>query len=198
MSVYFGLDTGSTRNASALVGVHEERRVWTVIAAAKEQGSSERPNDHRNVVGPRFARIVKSFGGDEWEIDSIESGPIRLVSQDFGLSWKFQGGDLATVYGHGRAVIHSERLQFADDLDPVYVAELKKGLARIQAEHNGGKVKVWLPEEGASHFDLTSAFLRAMDLGKAGDETPAAKATTFGATSYAPHRGAGWYPTPEY
>ena len=128
----------------------------------------------------------------------IERGPIQLVSQECGLTWKFQGGELVDVYKHGRAVIHSERLQFADDLDPVLVADIKKGLCRVQGQHKGGKVVVSLPEDGASHYDLTSALLRALWFGGAGDEPKVAQGSTFGNSAYSPPQGGTWYPTPEY
>lgn len=199
--IYFGFDAGSTRNASALVGVHEEAREWTIIATKRWQGTSERPLDHTNVVGPEAARIVLSFGATSWMIDAFEQGPMRLVSARFGLVWRIQGGELFDVYQHARSVIHDEghRMCVADDVDPADDADIRAGLIRIQAEVKGGKTRVWLPEQGLSHFDLTSAFLRAMCHGKAGLETSQGHAVSVGANSYAAQsRGGAWYPTPGY
>lgn len=197
--ICFAIDTGSTRNASALVGVHDASRIWTIIYARRWQGVADRPLDHRNVVGPEMAGVVRAHGCDTWMGDAFEQGPMRLVSLDHGLVFKLQGGELDVVYGHARAANQDGRIRVASDADTACVAEIREGLKRIQAQHVGGKTKVWLPEDGAGHFDVCSAFLRAMFFGRAGDEATQTQPSAFGSTAYAEQsRGAAWYPTPGY
>jgi hypothetical protein len=197
-TIYFGLDTGSTRNASALVGILKGSK-WTIIRVRGWHGSASSPLDHRNVVGPEAADIVLEAGGTSWCIDAFEQGPIKLVSKDKGLIVRVQGGELAEVYRHGRSVIHAERLQVSREVDPADWEEIKAGCARVQGERKGGKERVWLPEHGSGHFDKASAFLRAMYDAKAGDEVGMSRPSAFGGQSYvAQTRGAGWYPTPGY
>jgi hypothetical protein len=176
MPRWFAIDTGSTRNASALVGAEECARVWTLFLARKWQGTQEEPLDHRNVVGPEMADLIRSAGGTTAMGDAVEKGPIKLAWRG-RIQFEEQGGTLDKVYKHAQTVIHERRLRVAIKtpiagltVDVELWEEIKRGLAAVQEERRPEGPKVYLPSDGKSHHDLASAFLRMMAFAKAGDE----------------------------
>jgi hypothetical protein len=178
---YAAIDTGTSRNATALAIVEHEaehvtatgeriRDYWSIVTLRHWQGSPGRPLDIRNVVGPEAAQMVRAAGLSSWATDAIELAAIKLVSAEYGLSVRVQGGELFDVYRHTRTVVHERRFGltklFAEDEDAAQ--RVVRGLSAIQAEPRDGRLVLSLPNEGDSHHDEASAVLRALWHGSAG------------------------------
>jgi len=178
--IAWAVDTGITRNASALarvelIGVDWLAWVW------KWQGSQGTPLSIEHTVGPGARRIWERLGrgpmaADGFYAPELKRGLAPTPPDKTHVSLRIQAGiELKDVYGPTRRLVHKEtsqrlRVQAIGwtwtgsvwQEDARSGERVIAGLKAVESEHVGGKLRVSLPEEGSSHHDEAVAVMRAL------------------------------------
>jgi hypothetical protein len=171
--IVWAVDTGISRNASALARVRLVGKEWRAHAW-KWQGSSGSPLSIEHTMAPEVARLWAAKGRGPLAADGYYAPELRR-GLGAGVEVTIQGGALRGVYQPTRRLVHHETEQtlLVSPVGWVWTGEAWErdartgerviaGIKALEAEHLDGEIHVSLPEAGQSHHDEAVAVMRAL------------------------------------
>src|SRR5687767_15959696 len=105
MTVWYAIDTGTTRNATALARVTRRGHMWAATGVWTWQGSQGNPLSIEGTVGPMVRALVERDGVGIIAADNVYAPELRR-GMGGNISLKVQGGELKDIYGPMRRGAH--------------------------------------------------------------------------------------------
>lgn len=185
--IAWAVDTGTSRNASALARVklvYPEWRAWVW----KWQGSTGRPLSIEHIVGPTSRALWLAHGQGLIAADAYYAPELRRGLRAFpeardDVDLRIQGGRLRDIYGYTKRLVHLDARPFTLRVSSIgwtwapsgWLPDLRSGerviagLKAVESEHRDGELYVSIPDDGDSHHDESVAVMRALWLVRAGE-----------------------------